>query len=357
MRLGWAPRARGPEVFVSDGLGPVPTIQSQQANAARFRTMEQRILLGSLVLFSVVCLVIGDSLIAHFCNWPGPLGFLLRHGSLIPITCAVMAALAAVELSRIMAAVRLRPMQRWSPWVVGAVVLAPWLSLLSGPLFPLNSLTPLAVMVLIFLVGILGAASWFVLRGKVEYGLGDIAGTWAVITYCGMLTSFAVMIRSAPYGAGIIAAPAFFYFIVVTKSADIGAYFAGSFFGRTKLSPLVSPKKTVEGAIGAILMGMAVSLLLNEAAVLLPLGFTDPHATQNVSIRLLTPVQAVTFGFLMSIFAQMGDLLESLFKRGAQVKDSGDILPNFGGILDIVDSPIFCAPVAWFLLVYWWGVV
>ena len=125
---------------------------------------------------------------------------------------------------------------------------------------------------------------------------------------------------------------------VVTFSTDSGAYFAGSFLGKHKLTPLLSPKKTIEGAIGGLLAGMLFALLYG--LILRACGY---------EVRLLV---LTIFGFLSSVICQIGDLAFSGVKRVCGVKDYGTLIPGHGGVLDRFDSMIFTAP-AIELLVMW----
>src|SRR5262249_6418668 len=121
------------------------------------------------------------------------------------------------------------------------------------------------------------------------------------------------------------------------------AYLTGRKWGRTKLIEWLSPKKTVEGFAGGILASMLVAL----AGTLVARGFGGNDA------RAVFPTwkTAIVFGFLMAVIGQAGDLLESLMKRDAQLKDSGSLVPEFGGALDILDSLLLTAPVAFWMLV------
>ena len=126
--------------------------------------------------------------------------------------------------------------------------------------------------------------------------------------------------------------------LLVTWASDIGAYAVGRTVGGRKLIPSVSPGKTMSGAVGGLLASMLVAWAYGRG-VLVPvahLGFS--------------PWGALTFGFLISVAAQVGDLFESLLKRDAGVKDSSRIIPGHGGILDRFDSLIFVLPVAYVLL-------
>jgi phosphatidate cytidylyltransferase len=121
------------------------------------------------------------------------------------------------------------------------------------------------------------------------------------------------------------------YLLAVTFSTNSSALFVGKTFGKTKLAPAISPNKTWEGAIGGFLAAIAVSVLFSLFARngLIPIS--------------LTFAESIFLGTGTSLFAQFGDLAESLLKRDADVKDSSNI-PGLGGILDVVDSLVFTAP-------------
>ena len=127
-----------------------------------------------------------------------------------------------------------------------------------------------------------------------------------------------------------------FYFIVVTKFSDIGAYCVGSLVGRHKMIPRVSPGKTWEGFGGAIVVSTGVSLAFAHLAGDKLAGMTSFHA--------------LVLGAVLSVSAVVGDLIESIFKREAGVKDSGRYIPGIGGILDLLDSLLFNAPLMYLYL-------
>lgn len=135
-----------------------------------------------------------------------------------------------------------------------------------------------------------------------------------------------------------------FYLIAVTKVTDIGAYFVGRLWGKRRLAPNLSPRKTVEGALAGFICAILTSLGLAS------LGTNTIGPTFN-----LTVYQALLLGILMGIFGQIGDLSESLLKRDAAVKDSNK-LPGFGGVLDMIDSLIFTAPIVYFFLKWHIGI-
>ncbi len=126
------------------------------------------------------------------------------------------------------------------------------------------------------------------------------------------------------------------YFILVTKFSDTGAYVVGSMIGKHKMIPRISPAKTWEGFGGAIVVATGASLV-----------FTFCFADKMPG---MTPLHAVILGVILSSTAVIGDLIESLFKREAGVKDSGNFFPGIGGILDLLDSLLFNAPIMYLYL-------
>lgn len=140
------------------------------------------------------------------------------------------------------------------------------------------------------------------------------------------------------------------FLLLVIWSGDVAAYYVGKRIGRHKLAPNISPGKSWEGTVASIIASITVGLLL--------VHFSDPISESLVRLRLLDPSQvyldrfrqhhglgAVAFASAwINVFAQMGDLFESLLKRGAGVKDSGTLLPGHGGVLDRIDALLFAAP-------------
>ena len=126
------------------------------------------------------------------------------------------------------------------------------------------------------------------------------------------------------------------YFIVITKFSDTGAYIVGSLIGRHKMIPRISPGKTWEGFGGALAVSVLVSV-----------GFVYFLGDQ---MRGMNWVHAVILGLLLGLAAVVGDLIESIFKREAGIKDSGKFFPGIGGILDLLDSLLFNAPIMYLYL-------
>ena len=123
-----------------------------------------------------------------------------------------------------------------------------------------------------------------------------------------------------------------FVFLAVVMT-DIGAYYFGSRFGKTKLAEVISPKKTVEGALGGALCAIIISCF-------------------GVFYAQISLLQALIGGLIITAAAQFGDLSESLIKRDAGVKDSSDILPGHGGMLDRFDGYIFAIPISYYFFAY-----
>src|SRR5258706_6350034 len=126
------------------------------------------------------------------------------------------------------------------------------------------------------------------------------------------------------------------YFVLITKFSDTGAYSVGSLIGKHKMIPRISPGKTWEGFAGAILFSMLASLIFVHFA--------------REKMPAMNWIHAIILGVLLSSTAVIGDLIESLFKREAGVKDSGSFFPGIGGILDLLDSLLFNAPIMYLYL-------
>lgn len=170
----------------------------------------------------------------------------------------------------------------------------------------------------------------YVLRDiKIEEALPSSAVAVLATMYVGMLAGSLVRLRNDfAEGPRLV-----FFLMIVVWIGDAGAYYVGKNFGKRKLSPRISPKKTVEGLLG----GVATSIL---AAVIIQLTFLE-------EMRL---IHAVIIGIVLSFTGVVGDLVESMWKRSAAVKDSGTLIPGHGGFLDRLDSILFTAPI---LYVYW----
>lgn len=156
----------------------------------------------------------------------------------------------------------------------------------------------------------------------------NIAVTIFGIIYVGWLFSYLMFIRSlTPHGA-------YLFFLMITIWAnDVAAYLVGTAFGRTRLSPYISPKKTIEGAVAGFLVCIIAAVIFGY--------LIDTHWPY-----------ALLLGAIVGVVAQISDLVESLIKRDVGIKDSSLFLPGHGGVLDRMDSFILTAPVMYYYLVW-----
>lgn len=136
------------------------------------------------------------------------------------------------------------------------------------------------------------------------------------------------------------------YLVAIVKASDIGAYFVGSLFGRHKLFPRISPGKTWEGLAGGLATGVLASILFARLA---PSSASAPEAVAFGRL-VLRPADVWFLGAFLAAVGVLGDLVESLLKRSAGLKDSGRLFPGMGGILDVLDSLLFAAPAFYFYL-------
>lgn len=164
-------------------------------------------------------------------------------------------------------------------------------------------------------------------------GLVTISTTLFGLMYVPWLLNF---IQKIQFFGGVEGKYYLLYFVLVTKFSDMGAYAVGSLIGRHKMIPRISPGKTWEGFGGAILVSTGGSLLF--------VHWFGAHMAG------MTPWHAVILGIILSLAAVVGDLIESLFKREAGAKDSGRLFPGIGGILDLLDSLLFNAPIMYLYL-------
>ncbi|MBI4597566.1 MAG: phosphatidate cytidylyltransferase [Candidatus Omnitrophica bacterium] len=168
--------------------------------------------------------------------------------------------------------------------------------------------------------------------------LGGLATTLFGLAYVAALMSYFFYLRAMK---GIDGRLLVAYLILVTKMGDAGAYAIGNLIGRHSLIPRISPKKTVEGLLGAILVSAATAVIAEPL-----LGH------QPIFGRMPTMPLSLGLGALMGLCGQFGDLAESLLKRDCQVKDTGSLIPGLGGVLDVLDSLLFTAPLFYGILIY-----
>ncbi|MGB2705600.1 MAG: phosphatidate cytidylyltransferase [Candidatus Omnitrophota bacterium] len=165
-------------------------------------------------------------------------------------------------------------------------------------------------------------------RESTKDHLMSVALTLLALFYISWFFSFLIKIKYLAGGVGLVA-----FLIVVTKMGDMGAYFIGKRFGKHPLISRISPRKTKEGAIGGLVFSVASAFLC-----------------KGIFLVDFSYIHVLLLGFLLGIIGQVGDLVESLFKRDFDVKDSGRELPGLGGVLDVIDSLLFTAPIFYFYI-------
>ena len=212
-----------------------------------------------------------------------------------------------------------RKFEGWLDSLFGAVIVF-------TPFAVGNQLTLTAIGVLF-----LGFALLFLFRIRnVADAAREVAYALLAFLYIPFLLMHLVLLRQTPYGVNWL-----IVLMLIVMTNDSAAYYTGSAFGKTKLYPLVSPKKSVEGALGG-LVGSMCGTLIAKYTFFPQLSLVDVFAT------------ALVIGAL----GQVGDLFESLLKRSFGVKDSGTIFPGHGGVLDRLDSILFAAPITYYYTIY-----
>lgn len=190
-------------------------------------------------------------------------------------------------------------------------------------------LAPISVEMGVFVALLVIPGSYVFSRGNLEEALPSSAIAVMATLYVGMLGGSLIRLHDDfADGAKLV-----YFLLLVVWLGDTGAYYFGRTFGRHKLSPRISPKKTVEGLMGGIAASVATAVII--------------HFTFFRNFPLL---HAIIAGVILSIAGVIGDLAESMWKRSAAVKDSGTLLPGHGGFLDRFDSIFYTTPI---LYVYW----
>ncbi len=245
------------------------------------------------------------------------------------IFITIWGILAILEFYRLVASTKVVPLTSFGLiWTVLLILnREPVLLSTLEPHFNLNLLTPLLLTSAVML-----SLIWLLLRAPGKRSFVGWAWTMAGILFVGWLLSYLIALRGLEDGRNWV-----FMALFTTFASDSAAFFIGRALGRHHLAPNISPGKTWEGAIGGVIGAIIISLFF-----ILP-----------TPLRLnLAWWQAIVLGLLVSIFGQLGDLAESLFKRNMEVKDSGKLFPGHGGILDRMDSIVFAGVVVYYYVVW-----
>lgn len=194
-------------------------------------------------------------------------------------------------------------------------------------------------------------------KAQITEALASMSGTFFGVFYVGWLMSHAIPLRNfhaavaSRLGPGVadqlsIAPDSGIFFMllamVVVVASDAGAYFAGRAYGKRKLAPKVSPSKTIEGTIGGVLFAIFCGCVTKAI-----FDFLWPHRSAYLDYETLA-----VLALFVAAAGIVGDLVESLLKRDAAVKDAGRLLPGMGGVLDRIDSALLGIPVMYYLLLF-----
>jgi phosphatidate cytidylyltransferase len=184
-----------------------------------------------------------------------------------------------------------------------------------------------------FLVGFMILALTRLARPlPIETSFARFGADAAGLLYLGVTFPFVFLLRGEGYGVEAHGGWVLLMVMAITFLSDTGGYFAGRFLGRHKLYPAISPKKTVEGLIGGLVLAVVAAFI--SRAFFPGLGH-------------LSVVDCLVLGVVGALFAVTGDLFESMLKRAYGVKDSGTLIPGHGGALDRIDGLLFCGPFCW----------
>ena len=268
------------------------------------------------IFFSLICSVIAGAMII-FAKYP-------YFSFLVAILTAIIGAFAAGELIQM---AKIKAFILPTSLIVGAIAIEIFSFFLAYQFSFLTKL-PLIVFFVFFLL-------FFLKHLKdVDGAIANISISVFCIIYLAVPLGLLLAILHSPFEDGRWWV---FYLIALTKMNDIGGYFIGKIWGKKKLAQLISPNKTIIGSIGGLVCAISISMifyfLIRESSINFSLSFS----------------LALILGVVFSIGAQIGDLVESLLKRDAKIKDSST-MPGVGGVLDILDSLIFNIPILFFYL-------
>jgi phosphatidate cytidylyltransferase len=249
---------------------------------------------------------------------------------LLMLSVATLAGIGTWEYAQLAVAKGIKPATRWMVLLAVAQVAALYTSLVFVD-FPQLPILVLAVAIVLFFLLHFRDSTDALFTIAVEFfGVAYVAAPLSLM--------LGVLYPIAHQGIPQEGRWWLVYLILVTKITDVGAYFVGRLWGKHKLSPHLSPKKTVEGAVAGFIAAVLASMLIYYSGR----HFFDG----NFELRLS---ESIWLGMLIGVFGQIGDLAESLLKRDAVVKDSNS-LPGLGGVLDMVDSLLFTTPIVYFFI-------
>jgi phosphatidate cytidylyltransferase len=265
--------------------------------------------------------------------------------SVLAVIAAVVALLAVHEFLKLSESYGIQP-QRWPVFIyVGLFFLLLAINPGSTPLLETGSFSHSAI----FAAGLAPFIFLTIAMRRADLATAFPAASVSAFAfaYVALPLAFLVQLREQWAGAFLVT-----YLLLVVWSGDIFAYFMGKAVGRHRMSPRISPNKTWEGAVASVVASVGVGLLLYHYALTISSWLLNAHFIERrdgyFGNQPLPLWPIFWMSAALNVAAQMGDLVESLIKRGAGVKDSGAILPGHGGMLDRVDALLFAAPVLWY---------
>jgi len=293
-----------------------------------------RLITGPLLIALLLGLIWADEAIAHL-SLPGPLDQWMHRGTwppgslLFAFVAVIVIPIASLEFTRLARGQGIAG----SVWLNGIAAITAAGTIWTAGLLPLDLARGAMGFFGTLLIAVLIVSLILFSRGQQVAGVLAAAGAALFATiYLGVLPGFLLAIRH-DHSAWVVLG-----ILLATKASDIGAYFTGRTLGRHKLIPWLSPGKTWEGLIGGVVAGALVGAAL--AAFSRSLGLGEDFSA----------LWGAVCGMTFALVGQFGDLSESLLKRSAGAKDSGRLLPGMGGMLDVLDSPLFVAPVAYWMV-------
>lgn len=256
----------------------------------------------------------------------GSLWYFRTNGALVLIV--LISVLTLREFYQLMRAMGATPFDKLGLFFGALITLAPWVEVqFQRPAHPL-----LAMATVIFAIRLLGERTP---ENRVE----SLSSTVFGLVYVSLLMQYLTRIIT-PLPADTISANGrlliCLWIVIVAKFCDMGALLSGMAFGKHKMSPLISPKKTWEGAIGGVLFSMLT-------------GAVFAYFAREAFPVYITPLRAALIAAPIAILGIVADLIESVIKRRADRKDSGATIPGIGGMFDLSDSILLAAPVGYFL--------
>jgi phosphatidate cytidylyltransferase len=266
--------------------------------------------------------------------------------SVLAAVAALVALLSVQEFLKLAEGYGIRPF-RWSTYIFVAALFV-LLAINPGSGKPL-----LSAAIFVYSMGFAAALAPFLFL-SIAMLREDLTGAFpaAMVSvfafgYIALPLGFLVQLRQQWSGAFLL-----LYLLLLVWAGDIFAYFVGKSLGRHLMSPRISPKKTWEGALASLLASLAVGALLYKYATPISTALLNAHLIERrdgfFALQKPALFPTLLLSAAINVAAQLGDLVESLIKRGAGVKDSGAILPGHGGMLDRIDALLFAAPVLWY---------